>query len=140
MKSTHLQVDVFTPVKPVARVDAKSVLVPGASGYMELLPEHSPLIAELGPGCLRLDKSADGSSLLYFVSGGFIETHENKVTILADVAELVGEIDVSRAEKSVARAKERLAQLAPDLDIERALAAERRGLARVDFVRQQKNP
>lgn len=69
-----------------------------------------------------------------FVSGGFAEVADNKVTILAEAAELAEQIDVSRAQQAYERAKARLDALKPEIDIVRAQLAMRRALSRLSVA------
>jgi F-type H+-transporting ATPase subunit epsilon len=99
-----------------------------------VLPEHAPLLSALGTGRLSY-KGAEGERIL-FVSGGWVQILNNNVRVLADRAEVVTEIDVTRAEASLKRALERLA--APSsagVDVARAMNAARRAEARLGAAR-----
>ncbi len=109
--------------------DVDLVVAPGRLGELGILPSHAPLLTVLTPGEIRVVKDGEESDLV--VSGGFLEVLGDKVTILADTAERVEEIDVERAAEALRRAEERVATAASALDLERALAAMRRSQARV---------
>lgn len=115
-----LQVSILSPAKVVARTKASHVLVPGSQGYLGILPGHARLVTELGVGELVVD--GESGKQLYFVSGGYLDVANDNVTLLVDVAERPGDIDVQRAEKAKARALERLDQKA-GVDVQRAQAA-----------------
>ena len=66
---------------------------------------------------------SSGEALDYATSGGFVEVLNNTVTVLAETAELATEIDIERARDAEARALERLASAVPDIDKQRAAAA-----------------
>lgn len=104
--------------------DADMVIVPGILGEMGILPNHAPLLSTLKMGILRV-RTQDQEEH-FTVSGGVIEVQPDLVTILADAAENVMEIDIARAEAAKSRAEELLAQglkAEPDtfLEIEAAL-------------------
>jgi len=63
--------------------------------------------------------------------GGFIEVMPDKITLLANVAELPEEIDVERAERAKERAEARLRDAKADLDVKRARLALARALMRL---------
>lgn len=70
---------VFTPDGPVYKGDVDLAIVPAFDGEMGFLYNHSPLIAELGTGEVRL---REGQNIDYLVvEGGFVEIYENKLTL-----------------------------------------------------------
>ena len=86
--------------------DADIVIVPGSLGEMGVLPGHAPLLSSLEMGVIRV-KSGDVEEV-FTVTGGFIEVQPDIVTIMADAAENVEDIDVDRAEKAMERASQML--------------------------------
>jgi F-type H+-transporting ATPase subunit epsilon len=116
--------------------EATFVKTRSLEGELGILPHHSPLLAVLAPGELRIDK-VDGGSEEIFIGGGFMEVLPDRVTILADVAEHASEINLERAEESRKAIAERLAGQVHDdserrsLEQELVMAEERLRLARV---------
>lgn len=88
--------------------EADVVVLPGAAGEMGILPHHSPLLTVLQFGIIRV-RSA-GEDFFFTVAGGFAEVRPDTVTVLADAAENVLEIDVDRAEAARVRAEQALKQ------------------------------
>jgi F-type H+-transporting ATPase subunit epsilon len=86
--------------------DADIVVVPGVNGEMGILPHHAPLLSTLGFGLLKV--RYQGQEEIFTVAGGVIEVQPNLVTVLADAAENVMEIDIARAEEAKRRAEEML--------------------------------
>lgn len=86
--------------------DADIVIVPGALGEMGILPGHAPLLSSLELGVIRV--KMDQAEEVFTVTGGFIEVQPDIVTIMADAAENVEEIDVERAERAMERARKLL--------------------------------
>ena len=97
-----LKLEIVTPEKKILDETVDTVTVPTATGEVGILPNHAPLISALKPGILSYaDK---GATERMVISGGFIEVNSNKVSILADVAEIADEIDLesARAEREEA--------------------------------------
>lgn len=130
-----MQIEVLSPAKVIARVKAARLQVPSALGYLEILPMHTPLVAELGTGEMVLSGGeASGIPNHYFVAGGFVEVNDEKVTVLVDVIEKKEEIDVERAKRSKQRAEERLLSKEGEVNYARAQAALARAYGRLNFT------
>lgn len=116
--------------------DADIVVVPGEAGEMGILPNHAPLLSTLTFGILRV--RYNGEEEVFAVAGGIIEVQPNLITVLADSAESVEEIDVSRAVEARERA-EKLLEEGPPPDSDEYLrmeAALRRSQLRLEAVRR----
>ena len=116
--------------------DADMIIVPGTQGEMGILPNHAPLLSTLKFGILRVRYM--GQEQIFTVAGGVIEVQPDLVTIMADAAENIQEIDISRAEAAKRRAEEMLKQGPPPdsdsyLRIESAL---RRSNLRLEAVKR----
>jgi F-type H+-transporting ATPase subunit epsilon len=114
-----LQLLVVTPERRVLEAEADEVELPGAQGYVGILPGHAPLITLLGTGVLTYRKG--GSSAAYAVSAGFAEVSGDRVSVLADSAEGANEVDAASAERDRAKAEEEMKTAGADtLDAIRA--------------------
>jgi F-type H+-transporting ATPase subunit epsilon len=113
-----------------------SVVVPAVDGYLGILSGHAPLVAALGIGEVVITPPGNESPVEVAVSGGFVRVDHDTVTILADTAELVTQIDIERAEQARVRAEERLREHSADIDFDRAQAALLRALNRLRIVRR----
>ncbi|MCZ2126511.1 MAG: ATP synthase F1 subunit epsilon [Anaerolineales bacterium] len=116
--------------------DVDIVLIPGAAGEMGVLPKHAPVLTTLKYGFVRV--RVGGKEEIFAVAGGIAEVQPDIVTILADAAENVQEIDEARAADARKRAEEILKKGAPQnpdayLAMEAAL---RRSNLRLDAVRR----
>ena len=116
--------------------DADMVLLPGVEGEMGILPNHAPLLTTLKFGVIRV--RAGGNEQVFTVAGGVAEVQPKIITVLADAAENVDEIDISRAEAARKRAEEILAKGIPgDSDAYLKMeAALRRSNLRLDAVKR----
>lgn len=124
------QLDVVTPERLVVSEQIESVVAPGAEGEFGVLAGHIPFLSTLLPGELRYNQG--GQVHFMAVTGGFAEVGPEKVTVLADTAELAREIDIDRAQKARERAEQRLkeAKLAAE-EYARLQASLQRALARI---------
>ena len=116
-----LRFEIVTAEQVIYSNEVDVVIAPGIEGQLAILPNHAPLMTTLQPGELVVRR--DGEEVAMFVAGGFLEVMGNRVSVLADVAERVEEIDVERAEAARCRAEDRLKSCTPDVDIARAEAA-----------------
>ncbi|BDZ42968.1 hypothetical protein GCM10025865_22670 [Paraoerskovia sediminicola] len=83
----HLNVDVVATDRKIWSGEARQVSAPAADGEIGILAGHSPLLAVLRPGALRITP-ADGVVVRATVSGGFISVDDNQVTVVADDVEV----------------------------------------------------
>ena len=90
-----LKLEIVTPEKKVFDETVEAVTIPTAKGEIGILTNHAPLISTLKPGILSY--SNKGAVDRMVVSGGFVEVSNNKVSVLADVAERADEINVESA-------------------------------------------
>jgi len=127
-----LQLEVVTPDKQVVSQAVDYVSVPGVEGEFGVLPNHVNLLSALTIGTLRFN--ASGASRYVFISGGFADVSDNKVTVLADAAELAEDIDQARAQTARERAEKRLAEKAENVDIARASASLHRAVTRLNIA------
>ncbi len=116
--------------------DVDIVVLPGAAGEMGILPKHAPVLTTLKFGVIKVRKG--GKEEVFTVAGGIAEVQPDIITVLADAAENVEEIDVARADAARVRAEEALARGVPSdtddyLKIEAAL---RKSNLRLDAARR----
>lgn len=104
---TTFEAHIMTPEGSIFDGEVSGVRVPGVQGSFEVKFNHASLVStiEVGRVVIRQPNSKDS---IYAVSGGFVEVHDNKLTLLAEAAEAVEDIDVERAEESRKRALKRL--------------------------------
>ena len=131
------QLNIVTPEKTVLSGEVTSLQVPSVEGSLGILAGHAPLLAELGVGecVIRL---ADGVTRHLVVAGGFLDVAKTKVSVLANTAEFDDEIDVSRAEASLVRARE-LLNGAENLDRAEVMASMQRAQARIRLAKGTTN-
>ncbi len=124
-----LRLEIVTPDKQVLNEEVDYVGAPGYDGEFGVLPNHIAFLSALQIGNLYYKKG--GKSHYVFLSGGFADVNNNKITILAESAEKAEEIDIERARKAKDRAEARLQQQKEKIDFARAQAALQRSMARM---------
>lgn len=113
--ANSFKLEVVTPLAKVLSKDVDFVMIRTTEGDMGILPNHSPFVAGLATGEMKIKEN--GQENFFYVSGGFIEISNNVVTILADDAMDVKDIDIEAARKEAQIAQEKLQKVAEDIDI-----------------------
>ncbi|HHY87891.1 MAG TPA: ATP synthase F1 subunit epsilon [Chloroflexi bacterium] len=133
-----MRCEIVSQDRSVFSGEADMVVLPGTEGVMGILPRHSPVLSSLNYGLIRVRYK--DTEQIFTVAGGVVEVLPDRVTILADAAENVQEIDIQRAETARQRAEELLRQAADDpkmsekfLEVEAAL---RRSTLRLNAARR----
>lgn len=102
-----LYVEIVAPDTNAFRGEATSFRAPGVEGSFEVLLNHAPMIAVTGVGPVTITTTA-GETVEFATSGGFVEVLGNRVIMLTETAEPVGEIDLERAKAAEERARDRI--------------------------------
>jgi F-type H+-transporting ATPase subunit epsilon len=133
-----IQCEIVSQDRNVFSGQVDMVLLPGVEGVMGILPHHSPVLTNLNFGVITVITKTGRE---YFtVAGGIAEVQPDQITVLADAAENVEEIDEARAEK----AKEKAEQLLKDVqsseyaDLDALKNALRRSTLRLDAIKKFK--
>ncbi len=125
-----LLLEIVTPERKVYSQTVEMVSVKGVDGELGILRGHIPIVTPLRIAPVKVKQG--GQEKLIAVGGGFMEVRQDKVSILAESAELPEEIDVERAKSAKQRAVERLKQKMEDLDYKRAELALQRAVTRLE--------
>src|SRR5882672_2962359 len=115
---SHLRLQIVSADRSLVNEQVDEVQIPGADGYLGILPGHTPLLATLQVGTLWYRQGQEKHYLA--IAFGLAEVQPDRVTILAQIAEKADEIDIARAEAAKKRAEERIASAAMEMDFERA--------------------
>jgi F-type H+-transporting ATPase subunit epsilon len=128
----NIKIEVVTPEKQVVNDLAQIVMAPGSMGEIGVLSGHTPFMTSLNTGAIHY-RDENGKDQFVFVSGGFAEALPDQVTVLAESAEKMEDIDVDRAKAAVERAEKRLTEdrAKEKVDIARAKAALDRAVVRI---------
>lgn len=131
-----VEVNVVTPNGPVYNGEVEMVSTKAQSGELGILPGHIAMVAPLQIGAVRLKKG--GKTEYVAVSGGFLEVRPDKVTVLAQTAELAEHIDLARAIAARDRAERRVQDKKDAIDAKRAELALKRAINRISVYESLK--
>src|SRR6185437_1593661 len=112
--------DLVSPERLLLSANADMVTVPGTEGYMGVMAGHAPLVSTLRAG--MVDVLVDGKDDRYFIKGGFAEINPEKITVLAEEAIPMTELDLAVLDQRIRDAQED--EIAAKTDGERLCAAQ----------------
>lgn len=119
-----MHVELVSPERELWSGEAKSVFARTLEGELGILPNHTPLFGTLvDGGVVRIDLEGSDDSVTAAIRGGFLSVSDNRVSVLAEWAELGSEVDVAAARAIVDRSG--------DSDDEEAVAEARLARARL---------
>ncbi|MGY9105931.1 MAG: F0F1 ATP synthase subunit epsilon [Alphaproteobacteria bacterium] len=113
-----LQFDLVSPEQLLLSEDVDMVTLPGSEGDFGVLPGHAPVLSTLKSGVVEVKGVEDALSRL-FVRGGFAEVNGDKVTVLAQEAIVLAELNVEELDKNIKNTEEDLVAAKSDEDRER---------------------
>ena len=131
-----LQISIVTPEKIILDTQADEIIIPTTQGEITVLPEHVPLVSQVGPGELVIKKGNSSEHLA--VMGGFLEVSKDTVTILADYAVHSREISAVKAEEAKKRAEKAMREGATQKDYAEAEAALQKAILELKIARKIK--
>ena len=132
-----IRCEIVSQDRTVFQGDVDMIILPGVAGEMGILPHHAPVLTILKYGVIRVRQK--GKEELFAVAGGLAEVQPEVVTILADAAENIQDIDITRAQAAKKRAEDALANIKPNEQQDTYLrmeAALRRSNLRLDVARR----
>ncbi|SOD93236.1 F0F1 ATP synthase subunit epsilon [Blastococcus haudaquaticus] len=100
-----LQVELVAVERKIWSGEATMVIARTTEGELGVLPGHAPLLGELAGGGVVTIRTESGDDVVVAAHGGFLSVTESGVSILAETAEIAGEIDVERAREALRRAE-----------------------------------
>jgi F-type H+-transporting ATPase subunit epsilon len=107
-----LHFELVSPARLLFSGEVASVTLPGTEGEMGIYPGHSPILSTLKPGVVTVYKDG-GSTDRIFVKGGMVEVNPQGLTLLAEVAIPMAELDAATLAKQIKNAEEDLADAKP---------------------------
>ena len=135
--ANKLLLEIITQEKQVLKDEVDLVLAPGHEGQIGILPGHIGLLTKLQPGELYILKGA--SITILAVTGGLLDVHDNKITIMADDAVRADEIDIRKVEQAKIKAEEALRQKLSNQDFSVAQADLRKAVLELKVARKRRH-
>jgi F-type H+-transporting ATPase subunit epsilon len=112
--------DLVSPEKLLLSQPADMVTVPGTEGYMGVMAGHMPLVSALRAG--MIDMKNDGVDTRFFIRGGFAEVSATQITVLAEEAIPMTELDLAVLDQRIKDAQDD--EIAAKTDADRLKAAQ----------------
>jgi F-type H+-transporting ATPase subunit epsilon len=112
--------ELVSPEKLVFTGEVEAVVVPGTEGEFTVLKDHAPVMSVLKPGIVEIDGAASVKTRL-FVRGGFADVSSKGLTILAEYAVPLAELDAAKLDGDVKMAQDELAAAKDDEGRRRAM-------------------
>lgn len=131
-----MNIEIVTPEAKVYEDTIDSVVMPTTSGEIDILPGHIPIVTEIEAGELIVAKSGSRQSLA--ISKGFAQCVGDKISILAEDAIHIDEIDETAVEAAQNRAEEALATMEKMSDEEVAMLETQISYARAQILVKRK--
>jgi F-type H+-transporting ATPase subunit epsilon len=123
-----IHLDLVSPERLLLSDDIEMVTLPGADGYFGVLKGHAPILAGLKPGVLEI-KGGSRDGLRIFVRGGFAEISPSEVTVLAEEAVPMAEVDAAVLDQRIKDAEE-------DVGLAKSESERRRAVEALDHLKQ----
>jgi F-type H+-transporting ATPase subunit epsilon len=116
-----LHFDLVSPERRLFTGEVDQVVVPGDEGDFAVLPKHAPFMSVIRPGAISVTES--GATTRTFILGGFAEVTPTGLTILAEEAIPLTEVDADKLAQDVIDAGEDVDAAKSDEERETATAA-----------------
>jgi F-type H+-transporting ATPase subunit epsilon len=108
-----MKFELVSPERLLLSAEVQQVTVPGTEGLFTVLPNHAPVLSTLRPGVVEVI-TEEGSRQRIFVRGGFAEVNNLGLTVLAEVAIPLAELDSKVLEDQIRNAEEDVADAQDD--------------------------
>lgn len=133
---SSVKLHILTPEKEIYNEEADEVIIPTTAGVIGVLPNHAPLVAQIMPG--ELEIKHNGKNIPMAVYGGYIEINHNTVSILADYAARVEDIELAKVQEAKERAEKLMQERISEEDFAMAEAELQKALMQLRVVRKYK--
>ena len=130
-----LKLEILTPTKKVLTTETQWVTLPGTLGELGVLPEHLPLMTTMESGVLQFERG--GKAVKMAIHYGYASVSNDAISVLSEMVELEGEIDVDRARKAESKAREELQRLISDQQAEESRMNKFEAKLKRALIRQQ---
>lgn len=111
--------ELVSPEKKLLSEEAWQVVIPGDEGHIGVRAGHASLVATIQPGVVEVWAEANGESKKIFIAGGFADVTAGNVTVLAEQAVNVNDLDQDAVEQEVGKLSEDLDRAADEAETKR---------------------
>ena len=108
-----IQFELVSPEKLLMSAEVEQVVVPGSEGDFGVFVNHAPVLSTMRPGIVDITE-ADGKKQRVFVRGGFAEVNPLGLTVLAEQAINMDDLDAAALAQEVTNAQEDVADAKTD--------------------------
>jgi F-type H+-transporting ATPase subunit epsilon len=138
--ANSLHVEIVSAEEQIWAGEALLVSASAQMGEVGIAPGHTPFISRIRPGEVRVKPADDSDEIDIYVSGGIMEVQPHVVTILADTALRVDEIDEAAAQKAKEEAEAALAGGKPgEIDYAAVQAQLAEASAQLQLIKKLRN-
>ena len=130
-QSKIFEVEIITPDRTFYKSEATMIEFNTAAGEIGVYKNHVPVTNVIAPGIVTITDENE-KRIVAAVHSGFATILQDKVTLLAEIAEWPDEIDEQRAKAAKERAEKRLSENREELDVLRAEIALKKALVRLE--------
>jgi len=117
-----ITLEMVLPDRLLMSAEVSGVVVPGSEGDFMVLPGHAPVITTLRPAIVEIIETEGAESTKVFVRGGFADVAVDRLTVLAEEAMMLADLDQADLEQRVKNASEDIEDAKSDDDRARAQA------------------
>jgi F-type H+-transporting ATPase subunit epsilon len=129
-----MHVDIVSAEKEIFSGTAEMVVATLENGEIGILPRHTPLLARMKPGEVRVKTATE--ELEFYVSGGLLEVQPHVVTVLADTALRARDLDEASVLKAKERAEEAIKNRQATMDYAKAQAELAEAVAQLRTIKK----
>ncbi len=130
-----MHVDVVSAEASIFNGTVEQVFAPALEGEVGIMPRHSPYLAQLKPGQVRVVKQG-GDEEFFYVSGGVLEVQPHVVTVLADTALRAKDVDEAAAKQAKERAEQAMRDKTGEMELAQAQAELAQAIAQLATIQR----
>jgi F-type H+-transporting ATPase subunit epsilon len=106
MMADSVAFELVSPDRLLMSADVAQVVLSGREGDFTVLPGHAPVVTSLRPSVVEVIQTAGGDTTRIFLRGGFADVAADRLTVLAEEAVMIDELDRSSLEQRIQNATE----------------------------------
>lgn len=131
-----LVLEIITPTKVVLNEEVDELTIPTVNGEISILPNHIDLLTKITPGEMIIRKNNKIEP--FAITGGFLEVSKNHISVLADYAMHVNDIEIAKVEEAKQRAEKALKEKDKEVTYEQLQDDIRKAALQLKVVRKHK--